>query len=245
MSIRSAACAVAIACAWLQPASATVYSKVLSQTISFSQSFSTTSQYTGNTSNTILLGPSPIINFNRFNAVGSQGQALTLTGIRISVDRALTGSITLDNGSGNARTGTLQFEVDSTLSAGSLFTLTDQAGNAAIDINIPRQSQGGLGLADVNTAASNVFTPSSFTPYVGTGTISVTHSISNFLSSVFLTSGGSGSLSGTASGTVSGNFTIEYLYDDPIPEPASWAMLLAGFGLTGAAMRRSRALQNA
>lgn len=28
---------------------------------------------------------------------------------------------------------------------------------------------------------------------------------------------------------------------DPIPEPASWALLIAGFGLTGAAMRRRRA----
>jgi hypothetical protein len=27
----------------------------------------------------------------------------------------------------------------------------------------------------------------------------------------------------------------------PVPEPASWAMLIAGFGLTGAAMRRRRA----
>jgi protoheme ferro-lyase len=27
-----------------------------------------------------------------------------------------------------------------------------------------------------------------------------------------------------------------------VPEPASWAMLIAGFGLTGAAMRRRRAV---
>jgi hypothetical protein len=30
-----------------------------------------------------------------------------------------------------------------------------------------------------------------------------------------------------------------------IPEPASWALLIAGFGLTGAAMRRRRALATA
>lgn len=29
---------------------------------------------------------------------------------------------------------------------------------------------------------------------------------------------------------------------NPVPEPASWAMLIAGFGLTGAAMRRRRAV---
>jgi uncharacterized repeat protein (TIGR03803 family) len=34
-------------------------------------------------------------------------------------------------------------------------------------------------------------------------------------------------------------FTIAGAYD-PVPEPASWAMLIAGFGLTGAMMRRRR-----
>jgi hypothetical protein len=29
-------------------------------------------------------------------------------------------------------------------------------------------------------------------------------------------------------------------YDLGVPEPSSWAMLIAGFGLTGAAMRRRR-----
>jgi hypothetical protein len=30
-----------------------------------------------------------------------------------------------------------------------------------------------------------------------------------------------------------------------VPEPASWALLVAGFGLTGAAIRRRRALATA
>jgi hypothetical protein len=30
---------------------------------------------------------------------------------------------------------------------------------------------------------------------------------------------------------------------DPIPEPATWAMLIAGFGLVGTAARRRPALQ--
>lgn len=28
----------------------------------------------------------------------------------------------------------------------------------------------------------------------------------------------------------------------PVPEPASWAMMIAGFGLTGAMLRRRRAV---
>jgi hypothetical protein len=245
MLVRIAACAALMLCAWAAPAAATVYSRILSQTLLFNQQFTTTSQYTGNTGNVILLGAAPVFSINKFNATGSKGQALTLTSVRISVDRALTGDISLVNGSGNARSGSLQFEMTSTLSTGSLFTLADQAGNATIAINIPKQSQGDLGFANINTTASNVFTPSSFTPYIGNDTISVTHNISNFLSSVLLTSGGSGSLSGTASGSVSGNLTVEYHYLDPVPEPASWLMLVTGFGLAGAVSRRQRALGHA
>jgi hypothetical protein len=43
--------------------------------------------------------------------------------------------------------------------------------------------------------------------------------------------------------TLSGGFLIagETFSSAVVPEPASWAMLIAGFGLTGAAMRRRRA----
>jgi hypothetical protein len=35
-------------------------------------------------------------------------------------------------------------------------------------------------------------------------------------------------------------FTATVESTGAVPEPASWAMLIAGFGLTGAAMRRRR-----
>jgi hypothetical protein len=245
MSFRNAACAGLIACAWVQPAAATTYSRTLSQTVAFSQTFSTTSQYTGNTSNTVILGPSPVINFNQFSSIGSKGQLLTLTGVRITADRDFVGVITLDNGSGNARTGTLEFLITSTLSSGSLFSFSDQVGSNAIAFSIPGRSQGPVGLTNIDTSASNVFDASSFMPYQGNGTIAATHSLTNFLSSAVFTGGGAGSLSGTASGSVTGSFTVEYFYEDPLPEPASWAMLIAGFGLTGAAMRRRRAAADA
>jgi hypothetical protein len=37
---------------------------------------------------------------------------------------------------------------------------------------------------------------------------------------------------------------LQIIYE-VIPEPGSWAMLIAGFGLTGAAMRRRRAITQA
>jgi hypothetical protein len=36
----------------------------------------------------------------------------------------------------------------------------------------------------------------------------------------------------------SGGYVVEYSLNAVVPEPASWAMLLVGFGLTGAALRR-------
>lgn len=38
------------------------------------------------------------------------------------------------------------------------------------------------------------------------------------------------------------NYTLTYDYTPPVPEPATWAMMLAGFAATGAALRRRRAL---
>ena len=49
----------------------------------------------------------------------------------------------------------------------------------------------------------------------------------------------------TGSAAANGYYKIVfsgYFEDNSVPEPASWAMLIAGFGLTGAVMRRRRAL---
>ncbi len=43
---------------------------------------------------------------------------------------------------------------------------------------------------------------------------------------------------GIYNGTFSGSLNLP-----AVPEPASWAMLIAGFGLTGSAMRRARAIR--
>lgn len=39
---------------------------------------------------------------------------------------------------------------------------------------------------------------------------------------------------------ISGALTIEYVPSGVVPEPASWALMIAGFGLVGAAVRRRR-----
>ncbi len=39
----------------------------------------------------------------------------------------------------------------------------------------------------------------------------------------------------------SGNVDVYYSYDSVVPEPATWAMMIAGFGVAGGAVRRRRA----
>ena len=41
--------------------------------------------------------------------------------------------------------------------------------------------------------------------------------------------------------TVANRSIFLFLIEDAVPEPQSWAMLIAGFGIVGAAMRRRRA----
>jgi hypothetical protein len=225
------------------PAGAVVamnYQKVFTQTVNFSQSFNTTQQYTGNTGVTFAAGPAPIISFSRFNPVGSQGQALTLTSISILLTRSIDATITLDNGSGNARTGNLTFTMDSNFSSNPLFGFTNQLGSTVIPFNIAGGTQGPISTGTLGGTAINNFSPSNFAAYIGTGDILLTHSLSNFISAATFTGGGSGSLRGTSSGTVSGEFQIIYTYLDPLPEPGTWAMLLTGFFGVGAAARRQR-----
>ncbi len=218
------------------------YQKSFTQTVNFSQSFNTTQQYTGNTGVTFVAGAAPVISFAQFNPIGSQGQTLTLTSISIILTRNINATITLNNGSGNARSGDLSFTMDSNLSSNPLFSFTNQLGSTAIPFNIAGGTQGPISTGTLGGTAINNLSPTNFAPYVGTGNISLTHSLSNFLSTVVFSGGGSGSLRGTSSGTVSGDFQIVYNYLDPLPEPGTWAMLLTGFFGVGIAARRQRRL---
>jgi hypothetical protein len=66
---------------------------------------------------------------------------------------------------------------------------------------------------------------------------------SNGANEFFLFRGIDGQGTGIKSFTMTGGFIIAAgtFTNAAIPEPASWAMLIAGFGLTGAVMRRRRA----
>lgn len=76
---------------------------------------------------------------------------------------------------------------------------------------------------------------SSFTDKIVSYEFIVPHTASTF--SLSLSAGGSGFQFGSDESWGIDNFSMSA---QAVPEPASWAMLIAGFGLTGAAMRRRR-----
>jgi hypothetical protein len=235
-----AATAVLLASAPAAAVTTIQYEKSLTQTINFTQSFSTTQQHTGNQGVTLTTGTAPLISFQQFNPIGSQGQTLTLTSIDIIFTRTLTANITLNNGSGNARNGSIRFTLDSTLSSLPLFTNTSQVGSSVIPFTLAGNSQGQISTGTLGGTTTTSLSPSDLSPYIGSGTISVLHNLSNFISTATFTGGGQGNLRGTANGTIQGEFQIVYNFLDPLPEPASWAQMVIGFGLAGGLARRQR-----
>jgi hypothetical protein len=206
----------------------------------FSHTFSTTSQYTGNTGNTLAAAASPVISFAQFDTRGR----FVLTGVSITMNRTLSALIELTNGSNNGRNGNLQYQMTSTVTNSTLgLTSSTVLGTASQAIAIAAGTRTiSQGAVQIGGTVQNIFTPSTFTPYAGTGNITLTSAVTNFISAVTVTSGGPGSLSGKSSGSVDGNIQVVYTYYDLVPEPSSWAMLIAGFGLVGAAARRRRVI---
>lgn len=104
--------------------------------------------------------------------------------------------------------------VRSTNPNGGLYVTTNLAGANFLDFgfNVPLTSQFGF---DISGATGTAF----FNSLNSFGTVNLTTGRSTIIGTV-----GAGNLTGIAAGAV--------------PEPAMWAMMIAGFGLVGAAMRR-------
>lgn len=200
-------------------------------------------QYSGSASANLAPSAASAISFAQFNTIGGLDQTLVLTGVRITALRTLTGAINVESASGNTRNGAISYEMTSRLQSGSLFNLTDTAGSPSLAFAVSGFSTVNVNTGQAALQASNVFNAATLAPYVGSGSISVTHSISNFISTLVLDGGGQGNLRGNSNGSVSGSVQVEYFFNDPIPEPSAWAMLIVGFGLTGATLRRQRALR--
>lgn len=99
----------------------------------------------------------------------------------------------------------------------------------------------GSGPAEITLSGGTTQTrtsPFELSIFTGTGTILGSPTVDP--ASITLSSG---FVTGQSLVSKATSFRITYTYDPvaaPVPEPASWALMIAGFGLAGAALRRRR-----
>jgi hypothetical protein len=190
-------------------------------------------------------GFSTTLNFNPFNNPGE-----TLTSVRLSFTTGFQSDFIVTNvnlfGSPSSRQITLARGISGAIN-GNGFSLADT------DIVSKTQTVGrpavvsfgnyaaSVGGEDTLLAGNPVFTgpgPVSFAfsasqfgnTLTGTPNLGLTTALPNLL---------------TASSFYDVTLTYESEAIPPIPEPATWAMMMAGFGLAGAALRRRRAVTTA
>jgi hypothetical protein len=230
--------ALAASVAFTAPAHA-VFALSSQQTLNFATTVNGTYSYTGQGS-TQFTSTAQVLTFDQFDTLAGRR---TLQSVNISWAPTQSTTYTINNGSGNACNLSLSFNTSSTLSAGSLFNLTQEFLNPAISITLAQQSQASVGNVVISNSGSlTSFSAANINPFIGTSTISVSNALTSLTSQLTAVSGGTGNLSGSSAGDIGGQLIIQYNFLDPIPEPATWAMLIAGFGLVGTSMRRRRAV---
>jgi len=204
---------LALACA--APAQAT---EVLSQTVTITSAAAPTSA---------------TINFDQFDpTLGS------LQSVMLSFSSWLNATGTATNNSNAVHSYTLTKGASASL-AGNGFSFTETLASGTVNLGtIGKKTT--ITLAPITGSASDSATLlSGFAPFLGTGDVSFAYASTNGFSL-----SNPSMLSLLAS--IGGSATITYNYELPspptggVPEPASWALMLMGFGAMGVAMRRHR-----
>jgi hypothetical protein len=206
------------------PAQAVV---TISQTIDFSRLFSATS-------NTVANGGTDVALFNLYG-----GPASNLAGVRITWVPDFNSSVfaTVTNGS----RPTLEASLASSYTLNnSLFNFSGALNTGTAVLATTRDDRGNpLTLDPIFTQpAALIAEPTDISAFVGSGTSSVSYTLAS-ISRTTSQSGGSNPFTGHG-GSAGGSLQIDYFLLEPLPEPGTWAMLIAGFGLIGTSMRRRR-----
>lgn len=204
----------------------------LSQTLTFSSSFNAE---TGALNiNMPFTGGSQTLALNQFD---TRGGRFTLQSVAITWAPTVDAALTFISGSGNTRNSNSTFTVASQLTSATAGTPFPLPAEFTRTQNVVLAGQGATASILLASTDSNSFTAASVAPYIGSGTVSFTNSLLRVANSSGLT----GNSTARAEGNIGGTLEFTYFFVDDIPEPGTWAMLIAGFGLTGASMRRCRA----
>jgi hypothetical protein len=154
--------------------------------------------------------------------ISSNTASIDLGSVLTNTSLTIVGSATGDL---DGSTGTFLTVSPFTATDGSAYSFTSTLGNFTGTLS-DVLSAGPVSSRVLTAYALGTFTPAgSFSSFVA-GPASLTFSFTQ----------------NNANGAISGGFTMSTppVAAPGVPEPAAWAMLIAGFGLTGAAMRRRR-----
>lgn len=188
-----------------------------------------------------LFGTGPTVETETFNQFDTLGGRFVLQSVEVDWSTAFNSNITATSGSGNTRTLQTTASFTSSLStAGNLFGFSNTVSGTSP--NYVLAGQGTTATFLVSGAGIGAFdTATNLTPFLGTGTIAVTNTLSNIQGAISRVQGGNGNQSLTG-GTALGSMSVVYYYIDLLPDPGTWATMIIGFGMVGASMRRRRAL---
>ncbi len=192
-----------------------------------------TLDYTAANANSLLL--------NQYNVAGS-----TLTNVVFTWrPNPIASSVTVVSTSGNNRTFVATATLTSSLSNSAFTTITASqtatTGSFAVNGKVTvtaALSQLSPSFLNPNAPITTSFGPSAF---AGSGTLAILNSIA--LTNLAVTpTGGMGNFRSSSNARNGGVLVVTYTGTDvsPFPEPASWILMIVGFGGTGALMRRQR-----
>jgi hypothetical protein len=165
-----------------------------------------------------------VINFDQFDS--SLG---TLQSITLAFASTLITSGTLTNPLAASHSYTLTKNASASL-GGNGFSFTQILASGTKSISVPKNKT--IDIAPISGSGDEEQTIlSGFAPFIGNGLVSF-----NFASTKNFSVTSPGTLNLLAS--IGGAATLTYTFAAPVPETASWALMLLGFGGVGAAMRR-------
>lgn len=173
------------------------------------------------------------LSFAQFNA-----HLGTLTSVQFELYSTLSGSIDLKNKS--TSTSSVSYGVrtgaDLTATVAGQTVITGNWVTPSFDL-VGGQSVHSVIGPVTNSQTLTFSLPSDLSAFIGTGNVSASLSA---LSNQKLTAGGNAKLGTDV--TVDGYAIVTYTYDAaaPVPEPETYAMLLAGLGLVGVIARRRK-----
>jgi hypothetical protein len=185
---------------------------------------------------TVSPGGTSIVSFAQFDP--SLG---TLLGVSLSFAATSNTTVNIANNSTQTRVWTITPGSTASLS-GNGFNLTDTVSGGLNTITLlPRFGPGNPRTASLAFAGSYADADSlttGFAPYLGLGTVNFTFAALNQWAVA-----GSGGGFNFNPDSYTGGATLQYNYEQPsgiVPEPATWALLIAGFGMVGVSVRRRR-----